>query len=45
MLKTAIEFFEDISVRVVWDGDTAKWWFSAVDFAEALTTTRSLRSY
>ncbi len=43
--KTSIRFFEDMPVRAVWDNDTSKWWFCAVDIAEALTNSKNPRSY
>ena len=45
MLKTSIRFFEDIPVRAVWNDDTSKWWFCAMDIAEALTKSSNPRSY
>ena len=45
MQKTSIRFFEDIPVRAVWDDESSKWWFCAVDIAEALTNSRNPRSY
>lgn len=45
MLKTSIRFFEDIPVRAVWEEETAKWWFCAVDIAEALTKSKNPRIY
>ena len=45
MIKTSIRFFEDIPVRAVWDDDTSKWWFCAVDIAEALTKSKNPRVY
>lgn len=45
MIKTSIRFFEDIPVRAVWDEDTSKWWFCAIDIAEALTKSSNPRSY
>ena len=45
MIKTSIRFFEDIPVRAVWDDDTSKWWFCAMDIAEALTKSSNPRSY
>ena len=45
MIKTSIRFFEDIPVRAVWDEDTSKWWFCAVDIAEALTKSKNPRVY
>ena len=45
MNKTSIRFFEDIPVRAVWDNESAKWWFCAMDIAEALTKTKNPRKY
>ncbi|MBQ3355736.1 MAG: Fic family protein [Oscillospiraceae bacterium] len=45
MQKTSIRFFEDIPVRAVWDDESSKWWFCAVDVAEALTGSKNPRSY
>lgn len=45
MLKTSIRFFEDIPVQAVWDDETAKWWFCAMDIAEALTKSKNPRVY
>ena len=43
--KTSLRFFENIPVRAVWDEESAKWWFCAVDIAEALTKSTNPRSY
>ena len=45
MRKTSIRFFEDIPVRAIWDEDSFKWWFCAMDIAEALTHTKNPRVY
>ena len=45
MNKTSIRFFEDVPVRAVWDNESAKWWFCAMDIAEALTKTKNPRVY
>ena len=45
MTKTSIRFFDDIPVRAVWNEETSKWWFCAVDIAEALTNTKKPRVY
>lgn len=45
MQKTSIRFFEGIPVRAVWDEESAKWWFCAMDIAEALTGSTNPRSY
>lgn len=39
MIKTSIRFFEDIPLRAVREDETSKWWFYAVNIAEALTKT------
>lgn len=44
-LKTSLRFFEDIPVRAVWDDDTSKWQFCAMDIAEALTKSKNPRVY
>ena len=43
--KTSIRFFENIPVRAVWDDESSKWWFCAMDIAEALTKSKSPRKY
>ncbi len=43
--KTSLRFFEDVPVRAVWDEESAKWWFCAMDIAEALTNTNNPRVY
>ena len=45
MIKTSIRFFDDVPVRAVWNEETSKWWFCAVDIAEALTNTKNPRIY
>ena len=45
MQKTSIRFFEDIPVRAVWDDESSKWWFCAMDIAEAMTKTTNPRVY
>ena len=45
MIKTSIRFFEDIPVRAVWNDDDSKWWFCAMDIAEALTKSKNPRVY
>ena len=45
MIKTSIRFFDNIPVRAVWNEETSKWWFCAVDIAEALTNTKNPRVY
>ena len=45
MQKTSIRFFEDIPVRAVWDEESARWWFCAMDIAEALTKSKNPRKY
>ena len=43
--KTSIRFFEDVPVRAVWDENSSKWWFCAMDIAEALTKSKNPRVY
>ena len=45
MIKTSIRFFDNVPVRAVWSEETSKWWFCAVDIAEALTNTKNSRVY
>jgi len=45
MIKTSIRFFDDKPVRSVWDEETGKWWFCAVDIIEALAISKSPRRY
>ena len=45
MIKTSIRFFENIPVRAVWDDESSKWWFCAMDIAEALTKSSNPRVY
>ena len=45
MKKTSIRFFENVTVRAVWDEETSKWWFCAMDIAEALTKSANPRKY
>ncbi len=45
MIKTSIRFFEDIPVRAIWEEETSKWWFCAMDIAEALTKSKNPRVY
>ncbi len=45
MIKTSIRFFEDTPIRAVWNDEDSKWWFCAVDIAEALTKSKNPRVY
>lgn len=36
MSKMSIRFYKDHEVRAVWDDETNKWWFSAVDVVAAI---------
>lgn len=36
MSKMSIRFYNDKEVRAVWDEETGKWWFSAVDVVSAI---------
>ena len=37
--------FENTPVRAVWDDDSHKWWYCAMDVAEVLTNTMNPRVY
>jgi len=43
--ETAIKLFEDKRVRVLWDEEQEKWFFSIVDVVEVLTGTDRPRKY
>ena len=43
--ETAIRLFEDKRVRVVWDEEQEKWYFSIIDILEVLTETDRPRKY
>ena len=43
--ETAIKLFQDHRVRVEWDGDQEKWYFSIVDVIEILTQSVNSRKY
>ena len=43
--KTSIRFFEKTPVRAVWDNESSKWWFCAMDICEALTKSENPRKY
>lgn len=45
MIKTSFRFFYNAPVRVVWDDDTALWWWCAVDIIEALKISNAPRKY
>ena len=36
MSKMSIRFYNDKEVRAIWDEETDKWWFSAVDVVSAI---------
>ena len=43
--KQALQLFEDIKVRTLWDEEQKKWCFSIVDIIEILTETPNARKY
>lgn len=45
MVKTSIRFFNNISVRSVWEEVSSKWWLCAVDVIAALSLSSSPRKY
>lgn len=45
MIKTSIRFFEGTPVRSIWDNESSKWWFCAVDIIEAISKSKNPRVY
>lgn len=45
MIKHSIRYFNNKQVRAVWDNDNSIWWYSAVDFIEAIIEPNSSRRY
>ena len=45
MIKHSIRYFNNQSVRAVWDNDNSLWWYSAVDFISILVEPNSPRRY
>jgi len=43
--ENAIKLFQDQRVRVQWDDEQEKWYFSIVDIIESLTVSNSPRRY
>ena len=43
--ENAIKLFEDKRVRVLWDEEQEKWFFSIIDVIEVLTGTDRPRKY
>ncbi|MDD2636755.1 MAG: hypothetical protein PHW82_14785, partial [Bacteroidales bacterium] len=43
--ETAIKLFQDQRVRVEWDNDQEKWFFSIVDIIGILTESANPRKY
>jgi hypothetical protein len=43
--KSAIKLFESSQVRVHWDNDQEKWYFSVIDIIEILTGSSNPRRY
>ena len=43
--KLSIRFFEDVPIRAIWDEETSKWWFCAVDIVEAVVKSKNPRIY
>ena len=43
--ETAIKLFEEQKVRVEWDENQEKWWFSIVDVVRILTDSPNPRKY
>lgn len=45
MIKTSIRFFNNVSVRSVWEEQTSRWWLCAVDIIDALAVSVAPRKY
>jgi cell filamentation protein len=45
MSKISIRFFDNKEVRVVWDDENSKWWFSVVDVVAILSESADARNY
>jgi len=43
--ETAIKLFESQKIRVHWDNDTEKWYFSIIDIIQTLTDSNNPRRY
>ncbi len=43
--ETAIKLFQDKRVRVLWDAEQEKWYFSIVDIVGVLTESPNPRNY
>lgn len=43
--RTAIKLFEEQNIRVVWDDEGEKWWFSIIDVVRILTQSPNPRKY
>jgi len=43
--ENAIKLFEDKMVRVIWDDNKEKWYFSIIDVIEVLTSSVSPAAY
>ncbi len=45
MIKHSIRYFNNKPIRAVWDNDKSMWWYSAIDFIDALAQPNSARRY
>ena len=43
--KTSIKLFESKKIRVHWDNDVEKWYFSIIDIIQTLTDSNNSRRY
>ena len=43
--ETSIKLFESKKIKVHWDDDAAKWYFSIIDIIETLTGSNNPRRY
>ena len=44
-IKTSIRFFDGMAVRSIWDDESSKWWFSAVDISQVLSKSKKPSVY
>lgn len=44
-VKYSIRFYKDKEVRVIWDEENSKWWFSVIDIVWILSESKDSRKY
>ena len=45
LMRSSIKLFESRQVRVLWDDDAERWYFSVIDIIEILTESKNPRRY